>query len=100
MYFSRQSEATTAATTDVVTAEYNLDMGKWVCPTSNAKPAITASEDTSTQTYTTSTATELSVNASPNENEQKKVGGPQASTFFFFEHEKCPILVHFGFTAS
>ena len=99
MYFSRQSEATTAATTDVVTAEYNLDMGKWVCPTSNdAKPTITTanSEDTST----TLTATQLSVNASPNENEQKKVGGPKHLHYFFFEHEKCPILVHFGFTAS
>ena len=40
-YFSRQSEAstTTAAVvgSDVVMAEYNLDMGRWVCPTSNAE---------------------------------------------------------------
>ena len=40
-YFSRQSEAptTTAAAvgSDVVMAEYNLDMGRWVCPTSNAE---------------------------------------------------------------
>ena len=38
-YFSRQSEASTTSTSgesDVVMAEYNLDMGRWVCPTSNA----------------------------------------------------------------
>ena len=40
-YFSRQSEASTttaaAVGSDVVMAEYNLDMGRWVCPTSNAE---------------------------------------------------------------
>jgi hypothetical protein len=40
-YFSRQSKASTTAAaavgSDVVMAEYNLDMGRWVCPTSNAE---------------------------------------------------------------
>ena len=79
-YFSRQSEATTSSGlsgadgTDVVMAEYNLDMGRWVCPTSNAKPAaaaITLSEDNQTSNMTTEIH---SVNAFLNENEMKKVG--------------------------
>ena len=76
-YFSRQSEASTTSTSgesDVVMAEYNLDMGRWVCPTSNAKQAeatITLSEDNQTSNMTTEIH---SVNAFLNENEMKKVG--------------------------
>jgi len=74
---NRQSEASTttaaAVGSDVVMAEYNLDMGRWVCPTSNAehtKPAITLSED---QTNTSTTTEIPSVNAAfLNGNEQKK----------------------------
>lgn len=75
---NRQSEATTSSGlsgadgTDVVMAEYNLDMGRWVCPTSNAKPAaaaITLSEDNQTSNMTTEIH---SVNAFLNENEMKK----------------------------
>ena len=79
-YFSRQSEATTSSGlsgadgTDVVMAKYNLDMGRWVCPTSNAKIAeatITLFEDNQTSNMTTEIH---SVNAFLNENEMKKVG--------------------------
>jgi len=69
---NRQSEASTTSTSgesDVVMAEYNLDMGRWVCPTSNAnnQQAITLSE------AQTNTSTEIpSVNDFLNENEQKK----------------------------
>ena len=76
-YFSRQSEASTTSTSgesDVVMAEYNLDMGRWVCPTSNTKPtaaAITLSKDNQTSNMTTEIH---SVNAFLNENEMKKVG--------------------------
>ena len=60
--------------TDVVMAKYNLDMGRWVCPTSNAKTAeatITLFEDNQTSNMTTEIH---SVNAFLNENEMKKVG--------------------------
>ena len=77
-YFSRQSEASTttaaAVGSDVVMAEYNLDMGRWVCPNSNAKPTavtVTLSEDNQTSNMTTEIH---SVNAFLNENEMKKVG--------------------------